>query len=110
MERSKININPNELWWRRIWLSTPNLINNPLKIILDLRVVDKPTSHGQDRTHTIFLAVAFISIPILLLTKPYYLSNETEAEAHGEDEEGGDREHGDGFGEIVIHQTIELIN
>ena len=61
----------------------------------------------------ILLLAAFISVPVLLLAKPYMLSqqqhqpihhhSEDDPDDHGEDEE----EHG--FGEIVIHQAIETI-
>ena len=73
--------------------------------------------NGQPGIQNLLLAVAFISVPVLLLAKPYFLNKDMEAAsaAHGhghgheDDEEGGgDDEHGD-FGEIVIHQAIETI-
>jgi len=86
----------------------PNLITSLINIALAPGVVDEPMYEGQAGIQNILLAIAFISVPILLLAKPYCLSKEMEANAH-DDEEGEDGEHGEGFGEIVIHQAIETI-
>ena len=55
------------------------------------------------------LAVAGISVPVLLLAKPYALSREHASHDHHGDEEHGDGEEEHGMGEIIIHQAIETI-
>jgi len=91
----------------------PNLITTLINIALAPGVVDEPMYEGQAAIQNVLLAVAFISIPVLLLAKPYFINKDMEAAAanpHGHDEEGAaDGDHGDGFGEIVIHQAIETI-
>ena len=67
---------------------------------------------GQAGIQNVLLLLAFGSVPVLLLVKPYILSRQTHAPVvHGDDEHGGDDEHEEdhGFGEIVIHQAIETI-
>lgn len=92
----------------------PNLITTLINIALAPGDVDEPMYAGQAGIQNILLAVAFISVPVLLFAKPYFLNKDMEAAAashgHGHDEEGeeGGDEHGD-FGEIVIHQAIETI-
>jgi len=90
----------------------PNLITTLINIALAPGVVDEPMYAGQAAIQNVLLAVAFISIPVLLLAKPYFLNKEMEeaAATHGHDEEGGDG-HGEdhNIGEIIIHQAIETI-
>ena len=91
----------------------PNLITTLINIALNPGTVDEPMYYGQGGIQNILLLAAFISVPVLLLAKPYMLSqqqhqpihhhSEDDPDDHGEDEE----EHG--FGEIVIHQAIETI-
>ena len=89
----------------------PNLITTLINIALAPGDVDDPMYSGQAEIQNFLLILAFASVPVLLLAKPYILkmqheaahSNEHVVEAHGEDEE----EHG--FGEILIHQAIETI-
>lgn len=89
----------------------PNLITTLINIALQPGVVDEPMYYGQAFVQTILLLCAFISVPVLLFAKPYFLSKQHKEnaarhsgeEAHGEDEE----DHG--FGEIIIHQAIETI-
>jgi V-type H+-transporting ATPase subunit a len=81
----------------------PNLITTLINIALQPGSVDEPMYNGQAGIQNLLLAIAGISVPILLLAKPYFLSKEMEAHGHGE----GDEDHG--FGEIVIHQAIETI-
>jgi len=90
----------------------PNLITTLINIALAPGNVDEPMYEGQAGIQNILLAIAFISVPVLLLAKPYFLSKDMEREAaasHGDEEDGEGGEHGEGFGEIVIHQAIETI-
>jgi len=97
----------------------PNLITSLINIALQPGDVDEPMYYGQAGIQNFLLLIAFASVPILLLAKPYLLSkqhgdqrevahavdHDEEAVAHGDDHD--DEEHG--FGEIVIHQAIETI-
>jgi len=93
----------------------PNLITTLINIALQPGSCDEPMYFGQATIQLFLLGVAFLSVPILLLAKPYLLSQQHTAHAithhdeeHGDDEdEEEDEEHG--FGEIVIHQAIETI-
>lgn len=94
----------------------PNLITTLINIALNPGVVDEPLYAGQGPIQNILLLIAFVSVPILLLAKPYYLSQKTHSPVvhHSDDLENGhdedDHEDDDhGFGEIVIHQAIETI-
>jgi len=86
----------------------PNLITTLINIALQPGNVDEPLYEGQDEIQNMLLIVAFLSVPILLLAKPYFLSRQAPAH-HGDEDEHDD--HGDehGFGEILIHQAIETI-
>ncbi|KAG7360696.1 V-type ATPase subunit [Nitzschia inconspicua] len=88
----------------------PNLITTLINIALQPGNVDEPMYAGQPAIQNILLLLAFGSVPILLLAKPYFLSKQHHApiEHHSEDEGHGDEEE-HGFGEIVIHQAIETI-
>merc|ERR1712038_882064 len=89
----------------------PNLITTLISIALSPGVVDEPLYYGQAQIQNILLAVAGLSVPVLLLAKPLMIKNDMEKEVHHHDEEGGDH-HDDeehGFGEIVTHQAIETI-
>merc|ERR1712161_128930 len=91
----------------------PNLITTLINIALMPGNVDEPMYAGQESVQLVLLLIAFGSVPILLLAKPYFLSRDMEAQrnnSQSSDEENGghgDEEHG--FGEIVIHQAIETI-
>mmetsp|Transcript_42472 Transcript_42472/g.102300 ORF Transcript_42472/g.102300 Transcript_42472/m.102300 type:complete len:880 (+) Transcript_42472:208-2847(+) len=95
----------------------PNLITTLINIALQPGDVDEPMFAGQDSLQTILLLLAFGSVPVLLLAKPYLLSRQGHsAIEHAVDEENdtGNHEHTQddeehGFGEIVIHQAIETI-
>lgn len=88
----------------------PNLITTLISIALSPGVVDEPLYEGQATIQNYLLMVAGISVPVLLLAKPYFLSKEAESHGHHDDEEGhGDDEEAHGMGEIVIHQAIETI-
>jgi len=94
----------------------PNLITTLINIALQPGNVDEPMFAGQAGIQNVLIILAFLSVPVLLLAKPYFLSRDMAAakghshgdEEHGDHDEGhGDEEHG--FGEIVIHQAIETI-
>jgi V-type H+-transporting ATPase subunit a len=92
----------------------PNLITTLINIALQPGDVDEPLYAGQPVVQNILLVIAFVSVPILLLAKPFFLSRQTHQpiEHHDEDEEhhGGEDDHDEhGFGEILIHQAIETI-
>lgn len=96
----------------------PNLITTLINIALQPGVVDEPIYEGQPFIQNILLLVAFASVPILLLAKPYFLSRQQsgiEHVSHAVDEEHGDEgeeeqeDEDHGFGEILIHQAIETI-
>jgi len=77
----------------------PNLITTLINIALSPGTVDEPMYNGQAAVQNILLAVALISVPLLLCAKPYFLSKRSS----GHDDE----DHN--FGEIFIHQAIETI-
>lgn len=95
----------------------PNLITSLINIALQPGNVDEPMYGGQAFIQNILLLCAMGSVPVLLLAKPYFLSQQThqyQAITHHADEEDGivagdddDEEHS--FGEIIIHQAIETI-
>jgi V-type H+-transporting ATPase subunit a len=86
----------------------PNLITSLINIALSPGNVDEPMYYGQAQMQNFLLLIAGISVPVLLLAKPYFLSKQMEANhhsAHDDDEEEEDH----GMGEIIIHQAIETI-
>lgn len=86
----------------------PNLITTLISIALSPGNVDEPLYEGQATTQNILLAIAGISVPVLLLAKPYFLSlRHQNVHHHDEEDHGEEEEHG--MGEIVIHQAIETI-
>ena len=93
----------------------PNLITTLINIALQPGYVDEPMFYGQAALQNVLLLIAFASVPILLIAKPYFLSQQHSshgAAAHHSDEENGhsegeEEEHS--FGEIIIHQAIETI-
>jgi V-type H+-transporting ATPase subunit a len=93
----------------------PNLITTLINIALSPGNVDEPMYQNQGQVQNILLICAFVSVPILLLAKPYFLSQKSHTPVHHHDdsEAGHGDAHGDdedhGFGEIVIHQAIETI-
>lgn len=98
----------------------PNLITTLINIALQPGNVDEPMYKGQAGMQNVLLLIAFASVPVLLLAKPYFLSKQMEADrlARGNAHRNDDEEHGDdmggddeddGFGEVVIHQAIETI-
>jgi V-type H+-transporting ATPase subunit a len=89
----------------------PNLITTLINIALMPGVVDEPMYAGQGPIQNILLLLAFASVPILLLAKPYLMSQASHSSAHhGDGDEEEHEEHEEhGFGEILIHQAIETI-
>jgi V-type H+-transporting ATPase subunit a len=92
----------------------PNLITSLINIALNPGTVDEPMFAHQGTLQNVLLLIALVSVPILLLAKPYFLSRQTHAPiVHHSDEENGEEAHGEeeehGFGEIIIHQAIETI-
>jgi V-type H+-transporting ATPase subunit a len=98
----------------------PNLITSLINIALSPGTVDEPMYKGQAQIQNILLCCAFASVPVLLLAKPYFLSQQVHepyvavaSEDNDEEDEGeeghGEEEEEHDFGEIVIHQAIETI-
>ena len=96
----------------------PNLITTLINIALQPGIVDEPMYAGQPAIQNFLLLIAFASVPVLLLAKPYFLSQKHATHtpiAHhidGDEEAGDEHERVDdshSFGEIVIHQAIETI-
>ena len=89
----------------------PNLITTLINIALQPTYVDEPMYEGQGGIQIILLLLAFGSVPVLLLAKPYLLSQQQHAPIHHatDDDEHDDDDEEHGFGEIVIHQAIETI-
>jgi V-type H+-transporting ATPase subunit a len=87
----------------------PNLITTLISIALSPGVVDEPMYAGQASIQNILLLIAGISVPILLLAKPYMISQDMKNAHHHHDDEEGEDDEEHGFGEILIHQAIETI-
>lgn len=89
----------------------PNLITTLINIALQPGTVDEPMYYGQAGIQNVLLLCAFASVPVLLLAKPYFLSQQHHAPIthHGDDEDEHEEEEEHSFGEIVIHQAIETI-
>lgn len=85
----------------------PNLITTLISIALSPGSVDEPMYKGQAGIQIILLAIAGISVPVLLFAKPYFLSKQSSGHHHDEEHHEGGEEHG--MGEIIIHQAIETI-
>ena len=85
----------------------PNLITTLINIALAPGDVDDPMYSGQAEIQNFLLILAFASVPVLLLAKPYILKHQME-NAHNEHVVDEDHEE-HGFGEILIHQAIETI-
>ena len=111
----------------------PNLINTLISIALSPGSVVEPMFGGQATLQVFLLLLAFACVPVLLCAKPCIINSQAkkraaghvehaalaEAEAHEEEGGGhGGHHHGGedggghddhGFGELMIHQTIETI-
>jgi V-type H+-transporting ATPase subunit a len=106
--------------------AAPNLITTLINIALSPGSVDEPIFAGQAGLQVVILLVAFGSIPVLLLGKPFAekYSKPKHGDAHGDDSKalvdghggaeeghgGGEEAHADhDFTEVLIHQAIETI-
>jgi len=91
----------------------PNLITSLINIALAPGDVEEPMYAGQAQVQNVLLLLAFASVPILLLAKPYMMSRQQAAHAptneHVEAPNGDEEEDDHGMGEIIIHQAIETI-
>lgn len=91
----------------------PNLITTLINIALQPGDVTEPMYAGQAVIQNFLLVCAFASVPVLLLAKPYFLSQASHHSIEEHDDEEGDapsaHDEDHGFGEIVIHQAIETI-
>jgi len=101
----------------------PALITSLINIALAPGSVEEPLYEGQAGVQNILLLLALVSVPTLLMAKPYCISQGIGGHGHevvhatdGEDDEepSGDGHGGEGdeehsFGEIIIHQAIETI-
>jgi len=93
----------------------PNLITTLINIALQPGNVAEPMYPGQAGIQNILLLCALCSVPVLLLAKPYILSQQTHQPIHHHSDEEDALVHDDedgeehNFGEIVIHQAIETI-
>jgi len=65
----------------------PNLITTLINIALAPGNVEEPIYYGQAQVQNFLIIIAFASVPVLLLAKPYFLSRDMEAH-HDDDEEG----------------------
>jgi len=84
------------------------LITALINIALQPGNVEEPMYAGQAGVQNCLLAVAGISVPLLLCAKPYFLYQEMQSRhAHSDGDDEDEEEHG--FGEIFIHQAIETI-
>jgi len=86
----------------------PNLITTLISIALAPGNVDEPIYAGQDVVQLWLLAIAGLSVPILLFAKPYFISKDMKNQHH-DDVEGNGHDEDHGLGEIIIHQAIETI-
>mmetsp|Transcript_43892 Transcript_43892/g.64471 ORF Transcript_43892/g.64471 Transcript_43892/m.64471 type:complete len:885 (-) Transcript_43892:302-2956(-) len=93
----------------------PNLITTLINIVLSPGNVDEPMYKYQPAIQNFLLLIAFVSVPVLLLAKPCFLSKQVDIQVHHHRDDDAEEEegvHGAGdhtFGEIIIHQAIETI-
>ena len=87
----------------------PNLITSLINIALAPGNVDEPMYEGQADVQNLLLAIAGLLVPVLLLVKPYFISQQHSAHSGGSHDKDEDNEE-HGFKEIIIHQAIETIN
>jgi len=115
--------NPLDLGGTSGGCAAPNLITTLINIALAPGSVDEPIFAGQAGLQLAILLIAFGSIPVLLLAKPFCGAScvhHEEKSSNGEDSkalvdghegggEGGEGHDDHDFTEVVIHQAIETI-
>lgn len=60
----------------------PNIITTLINIALAPGSVEEPMYSGQSTVQQILLLCAFVSVPVLLLAKPYFIHQRTKATVH----------------------------
>jgi V-type H+-transporting ATPase subunit a len=97
----------------------PVLITSLINIVLAPGVVDEPMFPYQGTVQNFLLLIAMVSVPVLLLAKPFFLKQQTHTpiQHHTEDlplfidghdhNDHDEEEHN--FSEVIIHQGIETI-
>jgi vacuolar-type H+-ATPase subunit I/STV1 len=112
--------------------SPPSLLDSLIKMFMEPGYVpiENQLIGGQGPLQAFLILIAFVSVPMLLLPKPFLLKREHEAKqaarggfqplqsfAQEDEEAGGDHGHGHGhghgeefeFGEVMVHQMIHTI-
>jgi len=98
----------------------PVLITSLINIVLAPGVVDEPMFPYQATVQNFLLLIAMVSVPVLLLAKPFFLKQQTHTPIQHHTEElplfiDDDDDHNDhdeeehNFSEVIIHQGIETI-
>jgi V-type H+-transporting ATPase subunit a len=109
----------------------PNIITTLINIALSPGAVDEPMYPGQAGLQVVILLVAFLSVPVLLLGKPFAIrygwdkvlngtstgghggghggDGEVESQALTAGHDGGGAHEEHDFTEVLIHQGIETI-
>jgi V-type H+-transporting ATPase subunit a len=88
----------------------PVLITSLINIALSPGVVDEPLYKGQAGIQVVLLILAMVSVPILLVAKPFAMKQQHEEVVHhADDENEHEEEEEHSFMEIIIHQAIETI-
>jgi len=89
----------------------PNIMTTLMAIVLSPGNVEEPLYDGQGQVQLILVAIFFLSIPVLLVGKPFmmkYVHDKKPVVVHaGDDDDDDDDEFS--FGDIFIHQAIETI-
>ncbi len=96
----------------------PSLITTLINMALAPGSVTDPMFDGQSELQLFLVLVAVLCVPTMLLVKPIMINRRHKAESHshgthiemeGDDEHADDTHEEHGFGEMMIHQTIETI-
>jgi len=98
--------------WDNSPTGPPSIITLLMNIFLGGgSVAGKPLFEGQETFNIIALLISLVCVPLILFPKPIILFFTQSKGAHHEhgDEEGGEEEHEEPFGELFIHQLIETI-
>ena len=92
----------------------PSLITTLINIVLKPGEVPEAMYAGQPGVQTVLLLLCFLSVPVMLLGKPFFLRWQNARNPHrpmvGHGHDGGaDSDHSFKFGDVMIHQGIETI-